>query len=207
MRLTDGFRKTWCIGITGGVGSGKSSVIACLKERVSCRVFCADEEAKKLYVPQSPVYDEITAVMGTGAFDENGEVDKKRFAERLYGEPGLIDRINAIVHPAIEGLILDAMAEERISGKHEFFFVEAALLIECGYEELLDEIWYVYASEAVRRERLKASRGYDDERIDNVMKSQLTDSEFRAHCRRIIDNDGSREKMMRSVNLILEEYR
>ena len=97
------------------------------------------------------------------------------------------------------------MAKERAEGKHDFFFVEAALLIECGYETLLDELWYVYASESVRRQRLKDTRDYSDEKIQGILDSQLSDKEYRAHCRRIIDNDGSLEEMQGSVDKIIKE--
>ena len=83
--------------------------------------------------------------------------------------------------------------------------MEAALLIECGYEELLDELWYVYASADTRRKRLMESRGYSDEKIQSIFDSQMSDKEYRAHCRRVIDNDGSLEKMKDSVDSIIKE--
>ena len=208
MRLTDGdMKQTAFIGITGGVGSGKSEVLKYLRERTGSRIFCADEEAKKLYIPGSPVFDRIVSAAGRDILDEKGQPDRARFSEKLFKDRALREEINGIVHPAVEGLILDAMALEKISGKHEFLFIEAALLIECGYEEILHEIWYVYASEGKRIERLKATRGYSEEKIRSIFASQLTEEEYRKHCSRIIDNDGSIEDMKASVDKILKEYR
>ena len=205
MKHTDGFRHTKCIGITGGVGSGKSEVLSYLKEKTRCRVFYSDEEAKKLYIPGSEVFDRIVEAAGSDILDDRGEPDRERFAAKLFGDSGLRDKINSIVHPAVKNLILDNMALERAEGKRDFFFVEAALLIECGYEELLDELWYVFASEDVRRKRLKETRGYSDEKIRAILDSQMSDKEYRKHCRRIIDNDGDLERMHGSVDSILTE--
>ncbi len=205
MKLTDDHKKTRCIGITGGVGSGKSAVLSYLKETTRCRVFYSDEEAKKLYLPGSLVFDRIVEAAGSDILDEKGELQRELFAARLFEDRDLRDRINSIVHPAVKGLILDNMAMERAEGKHDFFFVEAALLIECGYETLLDELWYVYASENVRRQRLKDTRGYSEEKIQGILDSQLSDKEYRSHCRRVIDNDGSMEEMHAGIDKIIEE--
>ena len=125
MRLTDGdMKQTAFIGITGGVGSGKSEVLKYLRERTGSRIFCADEEAKKLYIPGSPVFDRIVSAAGRDILDEKGQPDRARFSEKLFKDRALREEINGIVHPAVEGLILDAMASEKISGKHEFLFIE-----------------------------------------------------------------------------------
>ena len=212
MKLTDSEyraydrRQVKCIGITGGVGCGKSSVMSYLREKTFCRCFIADDEAKKLYIPGSPVFERIKEAAGDDVIDDNGELIKESFAKKMFKDPDLRAKTDGIVHPAVKGLILDAMAEERISGKHDFFFVEAALLIECGYKEILNELWYVYASEDTRRERLKADRGYSDEKAGAIFASQLSDKEYRKHCDRVIDNDGSMEDMHASVDEILRGF-
>lgn len=204
MKLTDDIKKTRCIGITGGVGSGKSSVLAYLKEKTGCRVYYADEEAKKLYVPGSIVYDRVIETAGRDILDQDGNLDKKAFAAKLFHDGRLREEINAIVHPAMQSLILDEMAYERAKGLHDFFFIEAALLIECGYEELLDEIWYVYASDKTREARLMSDRGYSREKVKAMFDSQMSDKAYREHSARIIDNDGSLADMRASVDRMLE---
>ena len=85
MRLTDGdMKQTAFIGITGGVGSGKSEVLKYLRERTGSRIFCADEEAKKLYIPGSPVFDRIVSAAGRDILDEKGQPDRARFSEKLF---------------------------------------------------------------------------------------------------------------------------
>ena len=201
-----GRRNVRFIGITGGVGCGKSSVMSYLSKRTGCRCFTSDEEAKKLYIPGSPVFEKIIEAAGNDVIDENGELIKERFAKKIFADDELRKKIDGIVHPAVQGLILDAMAKEKISGKHDFFFIEAALLIECGYKEILNELWYVYASEDTRRARLKADRGYSDEKADAIFASQRSDKEYRKNCDRVIDNDGSIEDMHASVDKILKGF-
>lgn len=205
MRLTDDNKQTKCIGITGGVGSGKSSVLEYLSQRTRCRIFYSDDEAKKLYLPGHPVFDRIVREAGSDVLDDRGLIDKERFSARIFDDRELLDRINAIVHPAMERIILDNIALEKAEGKRDFFFVEAALLIECGYEKILDELWYIYASEDTRRRRLKENRGYTDEKIQQIFDSQLSDKEYRMHCKRVIDNDKSPEDMKRATDNILKE--
>ena len=85
--------------------------------------------------------------------------------------------------------------------------LEAALLIEEGYGEICDELWYIYASEEVRRRRLKSSRGYSDEKIDSIFASQLKEAEYRMHCKEVIDNDGDIENTIASINKALSKYK
>ena len=92
---------------------------------------------------------------------------------------------------------------EKDKGELDFFFVEAALLIECGYDKRLDEIWYIFADQKVRRARLKETRGYSDEKIDGIMSSQLSEEAFRAHCKQVIDNSGSPEQTYKQIDQIL----
>ncbi|MCR5773903.1 MAG: dephospho-CoA kinase [Lachnospiraceae bacterium] len=206
MRLTDHFRNTRCIGITGGVGSGKTAVTGYLKEMTRCRAFYADTEAKKLYLPGSPVSDRLIGILGEDLLDDRGQLNTGKLASRIFKDKELLEQVNSVIHPAVKELILDETAKEKASGKRDFFFVEAALLVEEGYEEILDELWYVYSPEDIRRDRLKSTRGYSDEKIDEIFESQLSDKEYRAHCRRVIDNSGSVEEMHAFIDNMLKDY-
>ena len=102
--------------------------------------------------------------------------------------------------------LADRLAEARAKGDVELFFVEAALLIENGFGEVVDEMWYIYAREEVRRKRLSVSRGYTPEKIDRIMSSQLSEKEFRKHCDFVIDNSDSLEDSYRQIRQKLEAY-
>ena len=105
-----------------------------------------------------------------------------------------------------ETTLADRLAEARAKGDVELFFVEAALLIENGFGEVVDEMWYIYAREEVRRKRLSVSRGYTPEKIDRIMSSQLSENEFRKHCDFVIDNSDSLENSYRQIRQKLEAY-
>ncbi|MBQ8330476.1 MAG: dephospho-CoA kinase, partial [Lachnospiraceae bacterium] len=143
-----------------------------------------------LYEPLVRLLEEKTPENGAHGplLLENGEIDKQEMAGRIFSDPLLLTRINELVHPAVNKYIRDEIGRERISGEKEFFILESALLIENGYDRILDSMWYIYCEESVRSMRLKASRGYSDEKIRSIMMRQVSEEVFRTHCDTVIDN-------------------
>lgn len=179
------------IGITGGVGAGKSVVLDFLAAKYNCRVIKADLAAKALEEPGGVCYEPLIALLGKEILDAAGEIDRRKMADIIFGSETLLQEVNAIVHPAVKTYLLSEIAAERESGKLDFFFIEAALLIEEGYAEILDELWYIRAGESIRRRRLKENRGYTDEKIDAILKSQLAEDDFLKNCVVVIENNGT----------------
>ena len=179
------------IGITGGVGAGKSEVMRLIEKNCASFLLVADEAAHELEKKGSECYNELIELLSADILSEDGEIDKRKMAEKLFKDDGLRERVNAILHPAVKRYILSKLEEKRAEGTAEWFFIEAALLIEDGYVQICDELWYIYADEETRRKRLKESRGYTDEKTEGIMKAQNTDEVFRRHCAVIIDNSGS----------------
>lgn len=194
------------IGITGGVGSGKSALLAYIKEKYNCRVLLADEAAHKVKEPGQPCYERLTALLPGNVLDEDGSINKGRMAAEIFSSKELLMAVNAIIHPAVKEYILSEIAAERERGAVSFFFLEAALLIENGYLDIVDEMWYIYAAQEVRRQRLYSSRNYSEEKIDGIMSSQLSEEEFRKHCGTVIDNTGAFEDACRQIDVKLGEY-
>lgn len=193
------------IGITGGVGSGKSEVLKFLQSHYNCRILMADNAAKDLEVPGGAVYEPLVDLLkqypasdGQGSdgrlLDENGFINTKEMAARIFANPDLLTKVNELVHPAVIKYIVDTIDEERQKGELDYFFLEAALLIETGFDKIVDHLWYIYCNEAERRRRLAASRGYSEEKTTQIIQSQLSEDEFRKHCDRVIDNSGSIEE-------------
>ena len=176
------------IGITGGIGSGKSEILSYLKGRTNCRIIIADRVAHELERQGGACYERIVALLGAGILEADGEIDRAKLAACIFADKNRLAQINAIVHPAVKKYIIAEIAKERKAEKYGYLFIEAALLIEDGYEEILDEMWYIHADKKVRRDRLKASRGYSEEKIDNIMREQLPEEEFYRHCSIVIDN-------------------
>ena len=109
-----------------------------------------------------------------------------------------------MIHPAVKEMILSVIRRERKASVHDFLVIEAALLIEEGYLDVVDVMWYVHAGEETRRKRLKKSRGYSDEKIHSIMTKQLSEEQFRQYCQVVIDNDISFEDTCRQVDQALE---
>lgn len=194
------------IGITGGVGAGKSSILSYLKAHYNCTVLLADNLASELKQKGEVCYAPIVSLLGDGILDLMGNIDNKKMAALIFDNEELLGKVNAIIHPEVKKEIVRRIEEAGRSLKTDYFFLEAALLIEEHYDEILDEIWYVYASERVRRKRLKKSRGYSDSKIDNIMASQLSEEEFRRATSFTIRNGGPRFIARMDIRRKMKEY-
>ena len=190
------------IGVTGGVGSGKSAILSYLDEKYNCRILMSDNAAKDLEQPGGVLYEPLVKLLSESDPSDGqrgelllpgGEINKQEMAARIFGDPELLKKINELVHPAVNQYILGEIDRERNAAEHEFFVLESALLIENGYDKILDSMWYIYCHESVRAQRLKASRGYSDEKIRSIMSKQVSEEQFRKVCDVVIDNSGELE--------------
>lgn len=193
------------IGITGGVGAGKSEIINYLEQNYNCRVIKADNLAYELESPGNVCYAPIVELLGEDILNEDGFINKNKMAAKIFSDKSLLSKVNGIIHPAVKNYILSSIEKER-KGNRDFFFLEAALLIEEGYHEILDELWYIRVDSDVRRERLKASRGYSDEKIDSILASQRSDEEFTQFCKVVIDNSKDLANSFAQIDSIIAEY-
>lgn len=203
------------IGVTGGVGAGKSEILHYIETHYNARVLLADEAAHAIEAPGGAIYEPLIQLLdrypvpvtdGAEAAPitlPDGRINKPEMARRIFSVPELLDQVNQLVHPAVKTYILDESAREKKAGRLDFFIVEAALLIEGGYKEHLDELWYIYCDEKERRRRLRESRGYSDEKIDNILRSQLSEKEFRDNADVVIDNSGTIEAACAQVDAAL----
>ncbi len=176
------------LGITGGVGAGKSAVLSHLSEKYGACTLAADEIAADLEKPGTDCFGQIVKTFGREILSKNGSIDRAAMGELVFSDPDKLKKLDAIVHPAVKAAVKEAVQKRQEERDVPLIVLEAALLIEEHYGEICDEIWYVYADEHTRAERLKASRGYSDEKIRNIMRSQLTDKEFRENTALTLDN-------------------
>lgn len=185
------------IGITGGVGSGKSEVLRYLKEAYGAWVCQMDETAKELQRKGTDCYRRIVEHFGERIVNEEGELDRAALSCIVFSDDGELRALNEIVHPEVVRQVGRDIEQKRSQGV-AIYVVEAALLPDVG-KELCDELWYIYTEEKVRRERLKASRGYTDERITQMIASQPEEERFRSACTAVIDNSGDFEDTKRQI--------
>ncbi len=193
------------IGITGGVGAGKSLVLNYLQNHYNARVYLADDIANDLKLPGQSCYDKIIELLGRNIIDSEGLIDKNKMAEKIFSHKELLDEVNRIIHPAVKEYVLSQIELERKKGEIDYFILEAALLIEEGYDRILDELWYIHADTSVRSQRLKETRNYTRDKIDHIMASQLSETEFRKHCKVVINNNSDEEALYSQIDHILEE--
>ena len=179
------------IGITGGVGAGKSAILSYLDQKPDIRVMLADEIAHELMKRGTACYDKILAAFkDADILDASGEFDRGKLAFVIFSDEKKREKMNGIVHPAVKEYVKEQYRLEKARGQLSCLVLEAALLIEEHYDEICDELWYIYTSEENRRCRLKESRGYSDGKIDGIFASQLKEEEYRRYCKVIIDNNG-----------------
>ncbi len=180
------------IGITGGVGSGKSRVLSFLEEKYNAVICQADQVAWKLQEPGEKSYLGIVDYFGESILNEDKTINRGALGQIVFNDEDKLQKLNEITHPAVKEYIKNQITIEK-ENDSDLFIIEAALLLEDNYDEICDEIWYIFAREEVRRERLKTSRNYTDEKIDSMIAAQQSENYFRDHCQLTIDNSGNFE--------------
>ena len=194
------------IGITGGIGAGKSRIIDFIESNYNAKVLLADDVAKDLMKMGTSTYDEIKdAFSDYDILRNDGELERNKLAKIVFSNKEALMKLNSIVHPAVKERVVEIYREEAEKGKYDCFFLEAALLIEEHYDEICDELWYIYASEETRRDRLKNSRGYSDEKISEIFRNQLKEDVFREKCKVVIDNNGDFSKCEMDIRENIEK--
>lgn len=187
------------IGITGGVGAGKSSILEYLEQNYRVKNLIADKIAKRLMEPGSECYRKLLKFLPVEVYNDDETINREALSAAIFSSDELRRRVNEVMHPAVKEYIIGQIAEQERMGILDYVIVEAALLIEENYGEICDELWYVRTSEEIRKKRIMRSRGYTEEQVENMFKSQLSDSEYRRRCQVIIENNGTREETFYQV--------
>ena len=213
------------IGVTGGVGAGKSTVLMILKENYNAKIIMADDVAKELMEPGGASYEAVVDAFGEeilvkqeessiGAEEETADydsvfipdpvelkrpIDRKKLAEIIFNDDEKLELVNSLTHPQVKDEILARIDRFYEEDSNALIVVEAALLIEAGYEDILDFLWIVTVDTEVRIERLMKDRGYTREKCLSIMDNQLSDVEFAAHADVIINNSYTLENTEQQV--------
>lgn len=192
------------IGITGGVGAGKTQILEYLNEKYGATICLTDKVGRHLQKKGKACYQAIVEHFGTGILDEKEELDREKLASIVFQNPEELAVLNSIVHPAVKEEVLRKIASEERKNTN-LFIVESALLIEDNYEEICDELWYVYTEDDTRRNRLIYSRGYDANKVEEIIKAQLPKELFMKHCDRVIDNSDVFAQTMIQLDEIVKD--
>ena len=189
------------IGLTGGVGSGKSYVAHCLQKLYGMELLIADELGHVAMEPGTDSFDRIVARFGADLVMEDGRLDRKGLADIIFHDPQTLTDMNGIVHPAVKEYLADFISKrQELSGT---ILLENAILYETGCDAFCDEVWYVSAPEEIRIRRLMADRGYTEDKSRAIIVSQQPESFFRERADRIIDNAGSRQELKKQLETMI----
>lgn len=196
------------LGITGGVGSGKSKILYDLSNQYGAYIVETDKLAHRLMEPGQPVYAKIVDTFGREILTKEAPyaIDRTKFAQIVFADKGKLEQLNAITHPAVKTWIREDI-EEKKKQDIQIYVIEAALLIQDGYKEICDEIWYIYADEATRTKRLMAQRGYTRERCQAMFRSQDAEVYYRTYADFTINNqfdyENSSKQLKDRLNILL----
>ncbi len=193
------------IGITGGVGSGKSVVMNLLKEEYNAYLIFSDNVAHELMQVGGINYRAIIHAF-PDVKKEDGSIDRQKLGAIVFEDEEKLRQLNAITHPNIIKELKERIQKIKQENKHAFIALEAALLIEDEYDDLYDELWYIYAKKEVRIERLKKGRGYTREKSISMIESQRPEEDFLAKCDEKIDNSYSTKETKKELDRLLSKY-
>lgn len=194
------------IGITGGVGAGKTMVLNLLEELCNCKIIMADDTAKKLMNFDGVLGRAAIELFGKEAFLPDKSLNTSHISAIMYNNSEIKNKWTGIVHPAVNQEIYNEINNARLDQRYDFVFVEAALLIENKYDRICDEIWYIYTDMEERIKRLEFGRGYTREKSLSIIKCQMSHEEFVQKCSFVIDNGVDIEFTKKQLENKLEEY-
>jgi len=186
------------IGLTGGIGSGKTTVARILEE-LGAIVIHADQVGHDVYRPNTEGWRQVTAAFGTEITATDGTIDRKRLGALVFSNPEARSRLNTIVHPLIRDEIRRRIDTYRAAGTTQPIIIEAAVLIEANWIPLVHEVWVVTARRAAVIERVTGERGLTASDVECRIDAQITDAERRQAADVVIENTGSRSDLRKAV--------
>ena len=193
------------IGITGGVGAGKTTVLNILKGLCSCEIVMADDAAKELMQYGKPLSKIAIELFGKDSYNKDFSLNTVHIATLMYKNEELKNKWTASVHPAVKEEIILRIENAKKNNSVKYFFLEAALLLEERYDLICDEIWYIYADEEVRIERIMANRGYSKKKSLSIINNQKKHEEFVAGSHWMVNNGVSVDETRIQLENKLEE--
>jgi len=186
------------IGLTGGIGSGKSTVSKLLAE-LGAPIIDADKVGHAIYATDGPAYPDMIAAFGEGILAPDRTIDRKKLGPIVFADPAALKRLNSIVHPKMFARMREMVDAMRTGGERKPIVIEAAILIEANWQPLFNEIWLVVASRERVIERVERDRGLKPEQTEARIRAQLSDDDRRKHATTVVTNNGTIEELRTKV--------
>ena len=177
------------VGLTGGIGAGKSTVAAILSE-LGARVIDADRIGHEVYRPGTEGHRRVVAAFGPGVVAPDGTIDRRALGAIVFADPAALARLNAIVHPLLAAEVGRRIAAARADGGGAPIVIEAAILLEAGWQPLVDRIWVVSTAREQAIARVVASRGLTRAEVERRLDAQMPDAKRCSAADVVIRNDG-----------------
>ena len=193
------------IGITGGVGSGKSMAADYLGQAWQALVLKADDIGHEVLSPSGECAEEVARRFGQDILTPAGEIDRGKLAGIVYQDPEKLTWLNKVVHPAVRKRIQEAIEKYRSLCPDGLVVVESALLQEGGLESVCDEVWLIDADDETRIQRLMASRGYTPKRCRQIIDRQASRSRFLEYADRVLDNSADPDYLKRQMDSLMAQ--
>ena len=192
------------VGLTGGIASGKSTVARLLAER-GAHVIDADVLGHRAYEPGAAAHAGVVDAFGPGIVADDGTIDRGALGQKVFGKPEELERLTAIVWPAIRAMATDEIASVRAAGEVDVVVLEAAVLFEAGWQDLVDEVWVTAVERDAAIERAVARSGLAPEQVEARIDAQLTNEERKAGARVVIDNTGDEAELTARIEALWTE--
>lgn len=186
------------IGLTGGVGAGKSTILKILQEMYKCQMIEADAVSHDLMEPGGANYQAVVAAYGLDIVLPNRQIDRKKLALLAFSSPEETKKLNSITHPNIHTAIAGKIIRARENGC-PLLILEAAMIHQAGLLSMCDEVWYVHVPAETRKKRIMETRGYEEKRAEAVIKLQPSEQEYRFMSTWEIQNDVPLEEVQAQI--------
>ena len=193
------------IGITGGIGAGKSTVSGYLAS-LGYPVFDADEVSRGLTAAGSPVVDELAETFGEEILVRKGVLSREKLAEIVFSDPDKNRKLMQIVTMKVREAGQKWISDYRKKEKYDIIILDIPLLFETGSEDLCDAVWFITADDEVRRRRVMERDGVTAEQVERRMRSQMPEKDKAERSDEIVDNSRGVEELHRTVDALLKKY-
>ena len=185
------------IGLTGGIASGKSAVSEVLSEQGAV-VVDADKIGHEAFRSNTDVRREVVAAFGNGILDHNEEIDRGKLADIVFNDPEALQQLNSIMHPMMRKIVEQRIEELRGQGVG-VVVLEAALLIEANWTDLVDRVWVVAATESDVIDRLCSQKGFNEEQARARIEAQMPAAQRSKHADVVIENESDLDTLKKRV--------
>ena len=191
----------YTIGLTGGIGTGKSEVLSILHD-LGASTVQADLLAHEIYSPGKPAWQDIIHTFGSEILTAEHQINRKKLGEIVFADKNKLSKLNQIVHPRIFEHLKELIEKQEMAGVR-LLVIEAAILIEAEWTEIVDSVWVVKASKSIIIDRLKGKTTLSEKQITQRINAQISDAKRQEKANEIITNNGDKSELRDQVRKLI----